>query len=109
MIDKSKDGIMMLEKLIEKYTDENSSFIDVDGANVHYRVEGEGDPILLIHGTFSSLHTYDAWTKILKKKYKVIRFDLPGFGLTGPHPKNKYTIDKYTDFINEFLDVLEMV
>ena len=105
---KSKDGIMTLEKLIEKYTDENSSFIDIDGVNVHYRIEGEGEPILLIHGTFSSLHTYDAWTEILKENYKVIRFDLPGFGLTGPHPKNKYTIDKYADFISEFLDVLEI-
>ena len=99
---------MTLEKLIEKYTDENSKFIDIDGVNVHYRIEGKGMPILLIHGTFSSLHTFDAWTAILKKKYKVIRFDLPGFGLTGPHPKKKYAIDKYSDFIYEFLDVLEI-
>lgn len=99
---------MTLENLIEKYTDESSSFIDIDGVNVHYRVEGEGQPILLIHGTFSSLHTYDAWTDTLKENYKVIRFDLPGFGLTGPHPRNKYTIDKYADFINEFLEVLSI-
>lgn len=95
---------MTLEKLIEKYTNENSRFMYIDGVNVHYRIEGEGEAILLVHGTFSSLHTFDVWTDILKEKHKVIRFDLPGFGLTGPHPKNKYAIDKYTEFINEFLD-----
>jgi len=99
---------MTVENLIEKYTNKDSSFIEIDGVNVHYRVEGEGDPILLIHGTFSSLHTYDDWTSILKDNYKVIRLDLPGFGLTGPHPKNKYTTDNYIDFIDEFLDVLSI-
>lgn len=99
---------MTLEKLIEKYTDENSKFIDIDVVNIHYRIEGEGSPILLIHGTFSSLHTYNAWSEILKKNHKVIRFDLPGFGLTGPHPKNKYTIDNTVDIVNEFLEVLSI-
>ncbi len=99
---------MTVENLIEKYTNKASSFIEIDGVNVHYRVEGEGEPILLIHGTFSSLHTYDDWTSILKPNYKVIRLDLPGFGLTGPHPKNKYTTENYVDFINEFLDVLSI-
>ena len=97
---------MTVEHLIEKYTNKDSKFIEIDGVNVHYRVEGKGEPILLIHGTFSSLHTYDDWTSILKHNYKVIRLDLPGFGLTGPHPKNKYSTENYIDFIDEFLDIL---
>ncbi len=100
---------MTLEKLIEKYTTEASHFINIDGAKVHYRIEGEGKPILLIHGTFSSLHTYDEWTKIfVARGYKVIRFDMPGFGLTGPHPKEKYTIGDVADFIEEFLETLSI-
>jgi pimeloyl-ACP methyl ester carboxylesterase len=99
---------MTLEHLIEKYTNEESCFIDIDSVNVHYRKEGEGETILLIHGTFSSLHTFDEWTNILKENYQVIRLDLPGFGLTGPHPKNKYAIESYADFINEFLETLSI-
>ncbi|MBL4752353.1 MAG: alpha/beta hydrolase [Flavobacteriales bacterium] len=75
---------------------------------VHYRDEGEGKVILLIHGTFASLHTYDKWTKSLKKKYRVIRMDLPGFGLTGPTRNGKYTINTYIRFLTKFLDNLDV-
>ena len=55
---------MKLSELIEKYTNENSKFININGLDVHYRDEGKGEVLLLIHGTFSSLHTYDEWTNI---------------------------------------------
>jgi hypothetical protein len=51
-----------LNELKEKYADTNSSFIAVDGMEVHYRDEGnqtDTTPIVLIHGTASSLHTFD--------------------------------------------------
>lgn len=99
---------MTIEELVEKYTNEHSLFIEVDGIDIHYRDEGEGDVILLIHGTFASLHAYDEWTEILKKKYRVVRLDLPGFGITGPHPDHKYDIERYSGFLNAFLEKLEI-
>jgi pimeloyl-ACP methyl ester carboxylesterase len=54
---------------------------------VHVRDEGPRDdpaPIVLLHGTGASLHTWEGWTRQLAHKRRVIRFDLPGFGLTGP-------------------------
>ena len=80
-----------LEKLLPDYTYETSSFLETDGMNVHFRDDGSGPAILLIHGTFASLHTWDAWTSELSKEYRVISIDLPGFGLTGPHPDNDYS------------------
>ncbi|QQR97033.1 MAG: alpha/beta hydrolase [Sphingobacteriales bacterium] len=71
-----------VEELIPKYTNQNSQFIDIDGMKVHYRIEGDGKPIVLIHGTGSCLQTWDIWTDSLKKNFKVIRVDMPGFGLT---------------------------
>ena len=59
-----------LNKLKEKYTNSYSLFIDISGTNVHYRDEGvynDSIPIILIHGTGSSLHAYDIWSKNLKK------------------------------------------
>ncbi|WP_157491328.1 alpha/beta fold hydrolase [Flammeovirga sp. SJP92] len=94
--------------IIEKYTDEQSNFMELEGMKVHYKVEGEGFPIVLLHGTFSSLHTWDKWTETLKEKYKVIRLDLPGFGITGPRPDRTYSIDIYLNFINTFLKKLEV-
>jgi len=75
---------------------------------VHYRDEGTGFPIVLIHGTASSLHTWDAWTKELIKNYRVIRMDLPAFGITGPNKNADYSIKSYTDFLHQFLTKLKV-
>ncbi|MFK5889182.1 MAG: alpha/beta hydrolase [Flavobacteriaceae bacterium] len=96
-----------LDKLKAKYATSSSAFIAIDGMNVHYRDEGNNTdtiPIVLIHGTSSSLHTFEGWASKLKENHRVIRMDLPGFGLTGPFPNRDYSIDHYVDFINHFLE-----
>ena len=75
---------------------------------VHYRDEGEGFPIVLVHGTAASLHTWDAWTHELKKTNRVIRMDLPAFGITGPNKDADYSIEAYTTFLHSFLEKLEL-
>lgn len=98
-----------LAELNEKYATAPSAFLTVDGMEVHYRDEGnktDSLPLLLIHGTGSSLHTFDAWTVELKKEKRVIRMDLPAFGLTGPFPDRVYSIDHYVAFVNQFLKAL---
>ena len=100
-----------LNELKIKYTNSDSSFINIEGTNVHYRDEGSSSdsiPIILIHGTGSSLHAYDIWSDNLKKSNRVIRMDLPAFGLTGPFLKRDYTISNYTTFLKEFLDSLNI-
>ena len=65
-----------------------SQFVAVRGMQVHVRDEGPqtGDePIVLLHGIGDSLHTWDGWAGELSKTRRVIRFDLPGHGLTGPY------------------------
>lgn len=99
---------MTIEELKQKYTYETSKFVTIDELNVHYCDEGVGEIILLVHGTFASLHSFDDWNEILKKQYRVIRLDLPGFGLTGPHPAHSYSIDDYIDFLNLFLEKLQI-
>lgn len=80
-----------VEDLIPTYADSTSRFIRIDGMDVHVRDEGSGPVILLIHGTFSSLHTWDDWTDVLSQTHRVVRLDLPGFGLTGPQPQGDYS------------------
>jgi pimeloyl-ACP methyl ester carboxylesterase len=86
-----------------------SQFIAVRGMQVHLRDEGpRGDPtpIVLLHGTGASLHTWDGWTAELTRERRVIRFDLPGFGLTGPTPDDVYTIESYVDTVLAVADTL---
>ena len=82
--------------------------MEIDGVQVHYRDEGKGMPIVLVHGTAASLHTRDAWTKKLTKTHRIIRMDLPAFGLTGPNKSSDYSIESYTEFLDEFVEKIEI-
>ena len=93
-----------LEALKGKYCNDASKFIEMDGMNVHYKIEGEGNPIVLIHGTGSVLQTWDEWTdSLVRHNYKVIRLDMPGFGITGPRKDNDYSIKMYVNFLDKFM------
>ena len=96
------------ETLENKYTNEASKFVFIDGNRVHYRDEGHGPVLVLLHGTASSLHTWDAWTKQLKQSFRIIRMDLPGFGLTGPDRLNRYEVADDVRFLSDFLKTLNI-
>ena len=86
-----------------------SQFIALDGMDVHVRDEGPRDdptPLLLLHGTSSSLHTFDGWAAALSPTRRVIRLDLPGFALTGARPDGDYSADRYRAFLIALLDRL---
>jgi pimeloyl-ACP methyl ester carboxylesterase len=98
-----------VEALKEKYAPPPSKFITVQGMDVHYRDEGKlGDPlpIVLIHGTGASLHTWEPMVAELKATYRVITLDIPAFGLTGPNPKRDYSSEFYTSFMQDFLKAM---
>src|SRR4051812_41345985 len=98
-----KKADIPLQDLKAKYANSESKFIQIDSMNVHYRIEGQGKPIVLIHGTGACLQSWDEWTDTLKKYYKVVRLDMPGFGLTGPRGDKDYSIKTYVAFLDEFL------
>lgn len=100
--------------LIERYSSPQSQFIDVGGVHAHVRDFVSADrkanrtPLLLIHGSLESLQVWDGWVAALKDRYRLITVDLPGHGLTGPWPRNEYTIEAYTDFIEVLADTLKL-
>jgi pimeloyl-ACP methyl ester carboxylesterase len=59
-----------------------SKFLTWPNGEIHFRDEGTGPTLLLIHGIADSLHTWDRWTRRLKDRHRIIRLDLPGFGLS---------------------------
>jgi len=76
-----------------KYTNHSSQFFkSAENAQIHFRDQGnpEGPPLVLVHGSNASLHTWEPWIKILGANYRVITLDLPGHGLTGAVPSNRY-------------------
>ncbi len=97
-----------INRLAQNYAFPESRFMSVDDMQVHYRVVGQGEPILLLHDANSSLHTWDGWTKALSPHYQVISVDLPGFGLTGPHPRGSYSAFMYANFLEELVQQLNL-
>ena len=95
--------------LTTRWAQPPSQFVEVDGMQAHVRDEGPRDdpmPIVLLHGTSASLHTWDGWVQGLSNQKRVIRFDLPAFGLTGPNPNNDYSIAAYVHFVGGVADKL---
>jgi len=98
-----------VESLATRWARPPSTFIPLDGMQVHLRDEGVRDdptPVVLLHGTGSSLHTWQGWADRLAPTRRVIRLDRPGFGLTGPNPKGDYTMAYYVGFLDRLLDAL---
>ncbi|HWX78821.1 MAG TPA: alpha/beta hydrolase [Steroidobacteraceae bacterium] len=88
-----------------------SKFVQIAGMNVHLRDEGPADdpvPIILIHGTSASLHTWEGWASVLRTHHRVVSFDLPGFGLTGPAPSGDYSAAANVRFMRALLDRLDI-
>ncbi len=67
--------------------------VTVAGWRLHVRDSGPRDApaVILIHGFGASLQTWDAWAEGLARTHRVIRFDLPGSGLSPPDPAGDYT------------------
>ena len=77
-----------------KYGGPPSQFVDLgNGLTVHLRDEGprEAVPVVLLHGSNADLHTWQPWTDRMKDRYRVIRFDQRGHGLTGAAPDGDYS------------------
>ena len=94
-----------LEKV---YAAAPSQFMDVLGDRLHVRDTGprNAPAVILLHGFGSSLHTWDEWAAVLETKFRVIRYDQPGFGLTGPDARRDYTDQRSMDVLAGLMDRL---
>lgn len=92
------------------YAQPPSQFVAVAGLRVHVRDTGRkaAPAVVLLHGFASSLHTWEAWSQALEKDHRVIRFDLPGAGLTGADPTGDYSDARALQVMTELLDNMEV-
>lgn len=110
-----------LQGLVARWAPPPSDFVELHGQLVHLRDEGPPagrdaalPPLVLLHGTSASLHTWEGWVRALRGSRRVITLDLPGFGLTGPftggpdarYPAGRYDPDRDARFVLDLLDHL---
>ncbi|OOG74943.1 alpha/beta fold hydrolase [Algoriphagus sp. A40] len=96
------------EEIAAKYQTPESHFIEVNGINLHVRILGEGEPIILLHGSFSSLHTWDIWQRELSPYFMTISLDFPGHGLTGPDELQRYSVQDYSELVLSLAEKLNL-
>jgi pimeloyl-ACP methyl ester carboxylesterase len=72
------------EALAAKYSRSSVEYLLVSGATLRVQADGpeSATVIILIHGFGASLETWDAWSQSLATQFRVLRFDLPGSGLS---------------------------
>lgn len=92
------------EELEARFAQPPSRFVTLDGVRVHFRDEGQGPAILLLHGPRASLLMWEPWAEELRERYRVVRFDLPGCGLTGPDPTGDYSLERTIELVERFAD-----
>lgn len=80
-------------RLAAMYVTPEDRFIEVMGVRLRVRTSGSASApvVILLHGFGASLETWEPWARALSGQYRVVRYDLPGFGLTGPDPSGDYT------------------
>ena len=91
-----------------RYLATPGDLIDVAGATLHVRDSGprEAPPIILLHGFGASLHTWEPWARLLSDHYRIIRFDLPGSGLSPPDPTGDYSDERSMQLLAALMDRL---
>ena len=82
-----------LTSLQARYLAAPGDLVEVDGTRVHLRDSGPKDApaVIMIHGFGGSLHSWEPWAQALSVNHRVIRFDLPGSGLSAPDPSGNYS------------------
>lgn len=93
-----------------KYLDKSGDLVDVSGVRLHVRDRGpkEAPALIMIHGFGSSLHTWELWSRSLQDDYRVIRFDLPGSGLSAPDPAGDYSDARSMVVLSALMDRLNV-
>jgi len=85
-----------------------SHWFESEAGPVHYLDEGEGDPILFLHGNPTWSFLYRGIIIRLRKSFRCIAVDYPGFGLSAHPPTYRYTPEEHASVVRAFVEGLDL-
>jgi pimeloyl-ACP methyl ester carboxylesterase len=93
---------------LARYATPPSQFMDVDGTRIHYRDEGQGPVLVMLHGSRASLHQWDGWIRAFGGRFRTVRLDILGQGLTGPDGRGDYSPERQLQLLDGLLNRLKV-
>lgn len=79
----------------------------IDGLNIEYTEQGEGTPVLMLHGWGSSFNFYKGIMAALSGRCRVVAVNFPGCGGSDTM-QEPWTLDNYCDFVLKFMDAINL-
>jgi pimeloyl-ACP methyl ester carboxylesterase len=79
------------------------------GLRTHYLEAGEGEPVLLLHGSGPGVSAWENWAEIvpiMARHRRVLAIDIPGFGATERKADSQYDMTFWVDHVLAFMDAL---
>ena len=86
---------------------DHSKYINVNGISTHYHKSGQGEAVLLIHGSGPGVTAWANWGLIfpkLSEKFHVYAPDIVGFGYTERPEKVQYGVETWTNHLIGFIE-----
>ncbi len=81
-------------------------YTEIDGYEINYEITGQGEKtVVILQGWATSVPVYRRMAALLEEKYRVVRFDFPGFGAS-EEPREPWNVKAYTDFFIKFMEAL---
>jgi haloalkane dehalogenase len=85
-----------------------SRFVAIDGHTVHYVDEGAGPTLLFLHGNPTWSFVYRGVIERLRRDFRCVALDYPGFGLSIPRPGSGHLPEEHAEVVTAFIDLLEL-
>jgi haloalkane dehalogenase len=85
-----------------------SHWFESEVGRVHYLDEGEGDPILFLHGNPTWSFLYRGIIIRLRKSFRCIALDFPGFGLSDHPMEYRFTPEEHAGVVRTFVHRMDL-
>lgn len=82
-----------------------ANYADINGVRTWYRIAGDGEPVVQIHGIGLGHQNFDTVSPVFARQFTVVDFDLPGCGLSD-RPAGPYSVEGWADVVAGLMDHL---
>jgi magnesium chelatase accessory protein len=100
-LDWQRDGLIWPHR-------ERSEFVSSGGARWHIQRMGAGEPLLLLHGTGASVHSWRDVMPLLAESHEVIALDLPRHAFTTGHAPDSLSLPRMAGELARLLKALDV-